>query len=242
MSIDFAVKRRNRSCRILDMGLLHYAEAHSLQTKLVKLRLNDQIGDVLILLEHPAVLTLGRHRGAENILVSRAILKKERIEIYPTERGGNITYHGPGQLVGYPILNLKDYCQNISEYLRKIEKVIILTLKYFGVRAKQRPKYPGVWVGEKKIASIGIAIKQFKVTYHGFALNVNPNTSHFRFIHPCGIKGLEVTSLARLLGSSPEMTEVKQKVIRSFADTFEITIVGKAVDCSKDFLDKIKCC
>ena len=224
MNVALAVRRESRCCSVLDKGLLRYAEAHNLQLKLVELRLKNEIGDVLILLEHPAVLTLGRHQGPKNVLVSKAILEKERIEIYSTDRGGDVTYHGPGQLVGYPILNLKDHCENISEYLRKIEEVIILTLRYFGVKAGQRPKYPGVWVGEKKIASIGIAIKQFRITYHGFALNINSDNTHFRFIHPCGIENLRVTSLAEILGSSPEMVEVKLRLIRNFADVFGMTM------------------
>ncbi len=222
MSVVLAAEKKGKFCHVLDMGFLDYAEAHRMQTKLTRLRLNDQIGDILILLEHPPVFTVGRHRGAENILVSEDILKKKGIKVFSTERGGDVTYHGPGQLVGYPILNLKNHCRNISEYLRKIEEVIILTLRDFGVRARRRPKHPGVWAKEKKIASIGIAIKEFRITYHGFALNVNTDISPFRLIHPCGIRNLEVTSLARLLGYSPEMIEVKQKVIGNFADTFAV--------------------
>ena len=215
----------DRICWILDKGLVPYREAYELQNWLVKLRLRNLIPDCLILLEHPPVLTLGRHRGAENILVSKDILTKERIEVVLTDRGGDVTYHGPGQLVGYPILNIRDCCRNVSEYLRKIEEVIILTLKDFEVNAKRRSRYPGVWVGEKKIASIGVAIKQFRITYHGFAFNVNPDRSPFRFIHPCGIKNVEVTSLADLLDCPPEMAEVKQKIARSFTDTFGMKMV-----------------
>ena len=216
---------KDRICWIMDKGLVPYREAYELQNWLVKLRLGNLVPDCLILLEHPPVLTLGRRRGAENILVSKEILTKEKIEVISTDRGGDVTYHGPGQLVGYPILNLRDHCRNVSEYLRKIEEVIILALKDFEVRAKRRSKYPGVWVGEKKIASIGVAIKQFRVTYHGFAFNVNSATSPFRLIHPCGIKNLEVTSLAHLLGYPPEMPEIKQKIVRSFADTFAMKML-----------------
>lgn len=232
MSISLALEREDKSCYVLDMGLLDYARAHRLQIKLTELRLNQQIGDVLILLEHPPVLTLGRLRGAENILVSKDILAKKKISVFSSERGGDVTYHGPGQLVGYPILNLRNYCQSISEYLRKIEEVIILTLRDFGVRAGRKAKYPGVWVEEKKIASIGVAIKEFRITYHGFALNVNPDISPFRFIHPCGIKNLEVTSLAKLLGYAPEMIEVKQKVIMNFAHIFKMKMVEKDINSS----------
>ena len=216
---------RDRICCIIEKGLVPYSEAYELQNWLVSLRLRNLIPDCLILLEHPPVLTLGRRRGTENILVSKNILTKEKIEVISTDRGGDVTYHGPGQLVGYPILSLRDNCRNVSEYLRKIEEVIILTLKDFKVKAKRRSQYPGVWVGEKKIASIGVAIKRFRITYHGFAFNVNPDTSFFKFIHPCGIKNLEVVSLARLLGYSPEMAEVKQKIARNFAHTFRVKML-----------------
>lgn len=216
---------RDRICWIIDKGLVPYREAYELQNWLVSLRLRNLIPDCLILLEHPPVLTLGRRRGTENILVSKNILTKEKIEVISTDRGGDVTYHGPGQLVGYPILSLRDHCGNVSEYLRKIEEVIILTLKDFEVRAKRRSQYPGVWVGEKKIASIGVAIKRFRITYHGFAFNVNPDTSFFKFIHPCGIKNLEVVSLARLLDYSPEMAEIKQKIARNFAHTFRVKML-----------------
>jgi len=216
---------RDRICWIIDKGLVPYREAYELQNWLVSLRLRNLIPDCLILLEHPPVLTLGRRRGTENILVSKNILTKEKIEVISTDRGGDVTYHGPGQLVGYPILSLRDHCGNVSEYLRKIEEVIILTLKDFEVKAKRRSQYPGVWVGEKKIASIGVAIKRFRITYHGFAFNVNPDTSFFNFIHPCGIKNLEVISLAHLLGYSPEMAEIKQKIARNFAHTFRVEML-----------------
>ena len=217
---------KDRICWILDKGLVPYREAYELQNWLVSLRLRNLVPDCLILLEHPPVLTLGRRRGTENILVSKNILTKEKIEVISTDRGGDVTYHGPGQLVGYPILNLRDHCRKVSEYLRKIEEVIILTLKDFEVKAKRRSRYPGVWVGEKKIASIGVAIKRFRITYHGFAFNVNPDTSFFKFIHPCGIKNLEVTSLAHLLGYPPEMAEIKQKIARSFAHSFRVKMLG----------------
>lgn len=220
---------QGRVCWILDRGLIPYREAYGLQNSLVKLRLKDKTPDCLILLEHPPVLTLGRSRGDKNILVSKEILRKEKIEVVFTDRGGDVTYHGPGQLVGYPILNLRDHSRNVSEYLRKIEEVIILTLKEFGVRAKRRSDYPGIWVGQKKIASIGLAIRQFRITYHGFAFNVNPDMSHFRLINPCGIKNLEVTSLASLLGYPPEMAKVKDKIAQTFAHTFEMKMVRKDV-------------
>ncbi len=217
---------KDRICWIIDKGLVPYREAYELQNWLVSLRLRNLVPDCLILLEHPPVFTLGRTRGEENILVSKNILTKEKIEVISTDRGGDVTYHGPGQLVGYPILNLRDHCRKVSEYLRKIEEVIILTLKDFEVKAKRRSRYPGVWVGEKKIASIGVAIKRFRITYHGFAFNVNPDTSFFKFIHPCGIKNLEVTSLAHLLGYPPEMAEIKQKIARSFAHSFRVKMLG----------------
>ncbi len=220
---------QDRICWILDEGVLPYREAYGLQNSLVKLRLRNMVPDCLILLEHPPVLTLGRNRGDENILVSKEILRKEEIEVVLTDRGGSVTYHGPGQLVGYPILSLREYSRNVSEYLRKIEEVIILTLKEFEVQAKRRSDYPGIWVGEKKIASIGVAIRQFRITYHGFAFNVNPDMSRFRLINPCGIKNLELTSLANLLGYPPEMAEVKQKIARSFAHTFGMKMVRNDV-------------
>ncbi len=216
---------QDRICWILDEGVVPYREAYGLQNSLVKLRLKNEVPDCLILLEHPPVLTLGRSRGDENILASEEILRKEEIEVVLTDRGGGVTYHGPGQLVGYPILNLRDHSRNVSGYLRKIEEVIILALKEFEVEAKRRSDCPGIWVGEKKIASIGVGIRQFRITYHGFALNVSPDMSRFRLINPCGIKNLELTSLASFLDYPPEMVEVKRKIARSFAHTFGMKMV-----------------
>lgn len=208
---------------ILRPGLMDYAEALALQEKLMLLRQNKKTGDMLILLEHPPVLTIGRRGSADNIHLSREELESEGVSIYEVSRGGDVTYHGPGQLVGYPVMDLNDYGRDIKEYVHKIEEVIIRLLgAEFGIEAgRDEGKYTGVWTGNEKITAIGIAVKRW-VTMHGFAFNVNTNLEHFKWIVPCGITDKGVTSLQKLLGRPLDMKQVTDMTARYFCEVFDL--------------------
>ena len=194
-------------------GRLPYGEAWALQRALVAARQADRIEDTLLLVEHPPVITIGRAGRPANILVSRSLLAARGIDVYETERGGDVTYHGPGQLVGYPILNLRALDEDVVRYVRLLEAALIDTLGTYGIIAQRLRGYPGVWVGEAKIAAIGVAVKR-KVTMHGFALNVAPHLDHFALINPCGL-GKPVSSMARLLGRPVSVEEVAPAVVRA---------------------------
>jgi lipoate-protein ligase B len=174
--------------------------------------LAEDISDSLILVEHPHVFTLGRRGDRSNLL-------SDDLPVYQVERGGDVTYHGPGQLVGYPILKLQGPEQDIHNYLSRLEEVLIRTVSEFGLNARHSERQTGVWIGEKKIASIGVAIKSW-VTYHGFALNVNTDLSYFSKIRPCGLESSTLTSMRALLGKPLEMEEVKTKVKGYFSSVF----------------------
>lgn len=224
MSLGLASKKEDNFCYVLELDLFDYAEAHELQIHLTKLRLNHQIDDILILLEHPPVFTVGRHHNEESILASHQLLREKNLKVYHTDRGGDVTYHGPGQIVCYPIIEVRNHCRRLTDYVNKLEEVIILVLKDLDVKGKRKVGQPGVWVGEEKIASIGVAVKDFRVAYHGFSLNVNPDISYFEMINPCGIENLKVTSLAKILGRNTETKTVKEKIIIYFGDIFEMKI------------------
>ncbi len=209
-------------CLIEYPGVVPYEQALRLQQSLAQARAENAIPDALLLLQHPPVFTLGRFRGREEILVPPEVLKREEIEVVQTNRGGSITYHGPGQLVGYPIFNLKNYDIGVREYIWKLEEVIIRLLAGFGIQSHRIAKSPGgVWVGEEKICSIGIHVSHY-ITMHGFALNVNTNLRHFEFINPCGIKGAVMTSLSKLLGRTVDVEALIEPLLDVFADEFGI--------------------
>ena len=166
------------------LGMIPYELALERQEMLAQARAEGRIADALLLLQHPPVFTTGRFRGEEDIVASVETLAKEGIAVFSSNRGGSITYHGPGQLVGYPILNLKENGLGVLEYIRKLEEVIIKLLLTFGIQGQRVAKYPGgVWVGEEKICSVGIHVSHY-ITMHGFALNVNTNLRHFEYINP----------------------------------------------------------
>ena len=208
-------------CRVLDLGLVDYEKAYDLQKKLHKFRREGKIDDLLILLEHEPVVTIGRAGKKDNILVSEEFLENEGIRVFEIDRGGDVTLHCPGQLVGYPILDLKLHGENIHRYLRNLEEVIIRLLKVYGVDAQRIENFRGVWVGEKKVASIGIGIKGW-VTFHGFALNINPDLSYFSFIRPCGFEGRIVTSLSEILGRAVEPAGLRRHLIEQFGKVFNL--------------------
>ncbi len=201
-----------------DLGRIPYREALELQRRAVSARASAETGDAIYFAEHEPVLTVGRAGRSESLRVSETVLRARGVEVVPVERGGDITYHGPGQIIAYPILALSDLPsgRDLHRYLRDLEEVLIALAATYGIRAGRRPPYTGVWVGDRKVAAIGVAVRRW-ITFHGFALNVNPDLGHFDWIHPCGIRDLGVTSMRVLLGEAPPRSEVIGRLRESFA-------------------------
>jgi lipoyl(octanoyl) transferase len=215
--------------RVLDvrrLGRVPYAEGLALQARLVAERQAGRIPDTLLLLEHDPVFTLGRNARAEHVLFPEADLRARGFEVFESGRGGDVTYHGPGQTVGYPILDLAPDRCDVHRYVRDLEEVLIRTCRDYGVAAGRVPGMTGAWVGEQKIAAIGVRIARW-VTSHGFAFNVSGDLTPFGLIVPCGIRGRGVTSLARLLGRDVDRWEVADRLARHVADVFGLkTVTG----------------
>ncbi len=200
-------------------GLTPYAEAWELQKDLARRRKNDSVPDTFILCEHPPVYTVGRAaRDEANLGAGEEYLRSLGAEVFWSDRGGDATFHGPGQIVGYPILRLKD--RDTHGYLRRLEDVLIGVLAEYGLEGRHHPEYTGVWVGEEKMAAIGVKFSSGWVASHGFALNVNTDLSWFDRITPCGIKEFGVTSLARELDRQVPLADVEEKVVAHFLKTF----------------------
>jgi lipoate-protein ligase B len=197
-----------------------YAEALALQSDLVSDRRAGAISDTLLLLEHPHVITLGTGSSPENVLADPAERARRSIELFETGRGGDVTYHGPGQLVGYPVLDLKPDRKDLHLYLRDLEAVLIRAAAAFGVRAMPVPGLTGVWTDVGKLAAIGVRVSSGWITSHGFALNVHTDLAYFDSIVPCGIHDREVTSLERELGRSVPMHEAQEAVVGAFQEVF----------------------
>ncbi len=206
-------------CHVLQLGTIGYARAWDLQRRLVELRKAEAIPDVLLLCEHPHVITLGRNGKREHLRASDDLLRQMGVEFCATDRGGDITYHGPGQLVGYPILDLKQVKRDVGAYMRSLEEVLMRVPSDFGLRAERIAGLTGVWVGGEKLAAMGVHISRW-VTSHGFALNVNTDLSYFDLIVPCGLAARRATSLATLLGRRAEMAEVAASVTKHFGEVF----------------------
>jgi lipoate-protein ligase B len=221
-------KSSEQSLWVINAGILGYEDAWYLQHGLKNARLEEKVGDTLILVQHPPTITLGRRGKEDNILVERDALKREGIELFVTDRGGDVTFHGPGQLVGYPIISLSGQGLSVSQYMRRLEDVIMRTLKDVGIIAKKIPHTIGVWVGEKKIASLGVRVSQ-GVTTHGFALNITNDLRPFQFINPCGMKGLQVTSLREILGEDVSCAYIENILVTHFSQVFQIRI-GETVN------------
>jgi lipoyl(octanoyl) transferase len=205
-----------------DLRIIDYKEAWDLQKEISDLRYKKEISDVLFLLEHPHTYTLGRVADKAHMISTPEYLNDNKISIYEIDRGGDITYHGPGQIVGYPIIDLNLWQKDTHKYLRGLEEVIIRTCAVYGITAIREPKYTGVWVENRKIAAIGIKVSRW-ITMHGFAFNVNTNLSFFSGIIPCGITDKEVTSLQKEFGKEFEIAEVKMKLLNHFKNIFEYT-------------------
>jgi lipoate-protein ligase B len=205
-----------------DLGLIDYDDCLAAQRRMVELRLAGGAEDSLLLLEHAPVITVGTKGGEENLLVAPDRLERAGVKLHRTDRGGNITYHGPGQLVGYPIFDLRSHGKDVHLFLRNLEQVVIDVLADFGIAGERSPGLTGVWVGGDKICSIGVAVRRW-ISYHGFALNVAPNFGHWALIHPCGLVGKRVTSMERLIGRSLDMDAVKRSTIDKFAKVFALS-------------------
>jgi lipoyl(octanoyl) transferase len=216
-----------RELEVRRLGIVSYGDALELQKQLVEDRKAGRIPDQLLLLEHPPVITLGVKARSDrsNILASPATLEDAGVEVFETGRGGDVTYHGPGQLVGYPILDLKPDRCDVHRYVRDLEEVMIHTAASFGVTATRVPGLTGAWVGPDKLAAIGVRIARW-VTSHGFAFNVTTNLGHFDFIVPCGIRDRGVTSLETLLGRTVPMVEVEDAAIQGFGQVFNRSAVA----------------
>jgi lipoyl(octanoyl) transferase len=207
-----------RNCHVRELGRIDYARALDIQRELVAGRKQGAVPDHLLLLEHPHVITLGRNGHMENLLAGDDVLDRAGISFYLTDRGGDVTYHGPGQLVGYPILDLREWQRDVGAYVRAVEQVIIDTLADYGIAAGRIPKLTGVWAGDRKIAAIGVHISRW-VTSHGFALNVHTDLDYFRYIVPCGLTR-PVTSMAQL-GVRATLEEVSRTLAVHFGRVFD---------------------
>ena len=209
---------------LLDLGKMPYGEAWDLQKQVWQLRVENRIPDTLILVEHPAVITLGKSGKASNLLVSEEELTRRGIELFRVERGGDITYHGPGQLVGYPIFFIREAIAGVHAFVSRVEESLIQSLSAQCINAERKPKLTGVWIRDEKVAAIGVAVSK-RVSFHGFALNVNTDLSQFELINPCGIQDKGVTSMQRLQGQPMSMPLVKHQVASAFEKVFDIELV-----------------
>ena len=213
-----------RELLILALGRTPYAEALELQRAIAHGRIAGAIdNDVLVLVEHPPVVTLGRATKARNLVASPQFLASRGVELFEIERGGDVTFHGPGQLVGYPIIDLKRHKQDLHWYLRQVEEALIRSLGVYRIPGERSTGYTGVWTRNRKIASIGVHARDW-VTWHGFALNVSTDLSFFDLIVPCGIDGVVMTSMEQERPEAPpSLDEVGDVVARAFAETFDLT-------------------
>jgi len=210
----------NRLCEARWLGRVNYDEGLRLQQSAVEGVRNHESAEQLLLLEHPHVFTLGRGADTTNILANEEQLQTNSVEVHETGRGGDVTYHGPGQLVGYPIINLKPDRCDVHRYVRDLEEMLIRTIAEFGVKGARIEGLTGVWVGNEKIAAIGVRIARW-ITSHGFALNVNTDLEYFKMIVPCGIADKGVTSLSHLIGRNIDLRDVARTTALSFGKVFD---------------------
>jgi len=208
-------------CHVEQLGRVDYADGLRLQRERVAARKADLIPDTLLLLEHPHVYTLGRNAKKDNILLTTEQLAARGVQVFEIDRGGDVTYHGPGQLVGYPILDLTEHRRDIAWYMRSLEEVLIAVARDYGIEAGRLAGAPGVWVGNDKLAAMGVHISRW-VTSHGFAFNINTDLRFFDWIVPCGLRDKGVTSLQKLLGRRVDMNGVAEKVVHHFGRVFEL--------------------
>jgi lipoate-protein ligase B len=213
---------RDRELWIVDLGVRKYAEVLSFQREVARRRISGEIAqDVLLLVQHPPVVTLGRRKEDNKLPVSETFLAARGIELFEVERGGGVTFHGPEQLVGYPIIDLQRHKQDLHWYLRQVEEALIRTLGAYDVPGERNPGFTGVWTRGRKIASIGVHARAW-VTWHGFALNVATDLSYFDLMTPCGIDGVVMTSMAKELGRDVTVDEVGQVAAAQFGALFDL--------------------
>lgn len=217
----------------LELGTEEYGMVFELQKDLNLARRNGTIPDIVIFLEHYPCFTVGRHGGFDHILVSEEFLGEQGIRVYETDRGGDITYHGPGQLVCYPILDLNGFGRDVHLYAHQMEETLIRTLKAFGIAAGRNKQYPGVWVESAKIGAEGIGVQHW-VTMHGVSLNVCPDLNHFSLIIPCGISTLGVTSMEKILGNNVDIVPVRREMRRQLSEVFDIALEDVTIEDVKE--------
>jgi lipoyl(octanoyl) transferase len=211
---------------VRDVGRMAYGPALELQYELLQKRIDEEITDTLMLVEHPPVITLGRKAPDSDVLVPPETLRAAGAEIHRVTRGGEATYHGPGQIVGYTIINLYQHQRKLRLFIERMEEVFIRLLdRHYRIVARRDEEHRGVWVGDAKITAIGISVSR-RTTMHGFAFNVSPDLSHFDWIIPCGITDRGVTSLARLTGSTPDIEVVKRQVVEVFCEVYDYRVVS----------------
>lgn len=208
--------------QVVQAGRLDYLPSWALQQQLVRARKQGQVPDLLLLVEHPPTYTIGRSGSRSNLLITNEMLASVGATCHEIDRGGDITFHGPGQIVAYVLIDLAGQQRGVRRFVDRLAQTVIRTVGHYGVVADTDPAYPGVWVGEDKIAALGVAITH-GVTYHGFALNVAPDLRYFGYMIPCGIRERGVTSLEREVGAAINPAEVTERLIASFCDVFERT-------------------
>jgi len=211
---------KNKILSYADLGFIDYKEAWDLQYKIHTSRVQGNVKDHFLLLEHPNTYTLGKTADKSNLIGNEEYLKEKNISVYDIDRGGDITYHGPGQIVGYPIINLNDWKQDTHKYLRALEEMIIRVCLEFGLIGRRDTEFTGVWIEDRKIAAIGIKVSRW-VTMHGFAFNINTDLSLFNGIIPCGISNKAVTSLRKEIDKPVEIDFVKSLILKHFTEVFE---------------------
>lgn len=217
----------SRLLEVRRLGVLPFREAESLQQKLVIERQQGRVPDLLLMLEHPRVITLGVSANRGNVLASEKTLLEQGIKVHQTRRGGDVTYHGPGQLIGYPILSLKPDRCDLHRYVRDLEEVLIRTVNDFGVTAMRIPGLTGVWVGEQKLAAVGVRVSRW-VTSHGFAINITTDLDDFSLIRPCGISDKGVTALVELTDEDVSLVRVADSLARHFSDVFNFQVTSSS--------------
>ena len=227
---------KNKRWLCIQLPAIEYSEAWDLQVNLVAARKDKIINtNIILLLEHPPVFTLGRRGSLKNQKVSKSFLESQGIPIIQVERGGDITYHGPGQLVVYPIVDLRASRWSVVEFVEALEEVMIRTLMDWGIKAERNPKNRGVWVGPSKIGSIGIAVRR-SISFHGLALNVNTELEPFSWVHPCGLQGVRMTSMKEILGKEIAMEDVRRAAATHIQEIFHVQMEPKTLNEIRDLL------
>jgi len=224
--------------KFLNLNYLSYNEALTLMWKLVDIKRSLRCPEVLIFLEHEPTLTMGRRAKTSDILVSQEYLAKEKIAVHRVERGGLVTYHGPGQLVVYPVFNIHTMGLNVDKLVYGLEEAVLNTLSHFGITGNRREGYRGVWVYEEKIASIGVAIRG-GVTYHGLALNYAPNLSHFDLINPCGLNGIRMTAMSKILRKPINPFSLRETMASNFRQQFKLDLSEWSLNQARQYIEPI---